>query len=206
MAAPLAPAIRRWGGARAGAGRPKRGAIASEPHKPRPALVASQPLHVIARVVRATGPLHGRAARHAIERALRRSLGRSAFRIVHLRISTTPGTRTHRVELVVEAADRIALARGMQGFQVAAAKHLNRLHGRRGPVFADRYRARPLRTLAAVRAVIGASPGTRASRRTNQAEPTRATGRSDSFPGSSSLDRWIAVAWPETTLLRCAPP
>ena len=49
-----APA-KRWGGARAGAGRPKRGAIASEPHKQRPALVARQPQHVIARVVRAAG-------------------------------------------------------------------------------------------------------------------------------------------------------
>ena len=45
---------------------------------------------------------------------------------------------------MVEASDRIALARGMQGFQVAAAKHLNRLRGRRGSVFADRYRAWPL--------------------------------------------------------------
>lgn len=170
-----APALRRWGGARAGAGRPKRGAIASEPHKQRPALVASQPLHVIARVVRAAGALHDRAARRAIDRALRRSLGRTAFRIVHLRISSEPirvawaqrraasprPTPTiHRIELVVEATDRIALARGMQGFQVAAAKHLNRLRSRSGQVFADRYRARSLHTFAAVRRLIG--PGWRA--------------------------------------------
>jgi len=159
MAAPLAPAVKRWGGARAGAGRPKRGAIASEPHKQRPAHVATQPVHVIARVVRGAGALHGRDPRRAIERALRRSLGRSTFRIVHLRIST--GT-VHRIELVVEAADRIALARGMQGFQVAAAKHLNRLRGRRGTVFADRYRAQPLRTSGSVRRLIG--PGWRVHR------------------------------------------
>ena len=169
-----AHALRRWGGARAGAGRPKRGAIASEPHKQRPALVASQPLHVIARVVRAAGALHDRAARRAIDRALRRSLGRNAFRIVHLRISSEPirasraqrrgasprpAPTLHRIELVVEARDRIALARGMQGFQVAAAKHLNRLRGRSGAVFADRYRARPLHTFGAVRRLIG--PGWR---------------------------------------------
>jgi REP-associated tyrosine transposase len=173
-----APA-KRWGGARAGAGRPKRGAIASEPHKQRPALVARQPQHVIARVVRAAGALHGRDARRALARALRRSLGHSEFRIVHLRI-------TSHIELVVEATDRIALARGMQGFQVAAAKHLNRLRGRSGPVFADRYRAHPLRTFAAVRGVIGTSP------------PRPLHGLESSSLRSFA---WIAAAWPETGLL-----
>jgi hypothetical protein len=201
MATPLAPATKRWGGARAGAGRPKRGAIASEPHKPRPALVAKQPLHVIARVVRAAGALHGRDARRALERALRRSLGQAAFRIVHLRVTT-------HVELVVEASDRIALARGMQGFQVAAAKHLNRLRGRSGTVFADRYRARPLRTYAAVRAVLGASAANRAVHldRSRARRGSPAEQHYPSFEGPSLLDRWIAAAWPETDLLGRAPP
>ena len=179
-----APA-KRWGGARAGAGRPKRSAIASEPHKQRPTHVATQPVHVIARVVRAAGALHDRNARRAIERALRRSLGHAAFRIVHLRIAAA------RIELVVEAHDRIALARGMQGFQVAAAKHLNRLRGRRGTVFADRYRARPLRTFAAVREVVGA--------------PTRLV-RWAHEVHSSWIERWIAFAWPETAVLERGPP
>jgi hypothetical protein len=155
-----------WGGRRAGAGRPKRGAIASEPHQRRPLLSPRQPVHVIARVVRGAGALHDRAARRAIERALERSLGRSDFRIVHLAVVAG------RLELVVEAADRQALARGMQGFQVAAARHLNRLRGRRGAVFPDRYRARALITRAAVRALLIAP---------NQP--------------------WFRSAWPETVLL-----
>jgi len=177
--------VKRWGGARAGAGRPKRGAIASEPHKQRPAHLCSQPVHVVARVVRAAGVLHDRHARRAIERALQRSLGHSAFRIVHLRIAQA------RIELVVEASDRIALARGMQGFQVAAAKHLNRLRGRRGCVFADRYRARPLRTFAAVREVVGTAVWR---------GPT-----SYELPDGVA-ERWIAIAWPETALLVRGPP
>jgi hypothetical protein len=177
-------AVKSWGGARAGAGRPKRGAIASEPHKQRPALVARQPQHVIARVVRAAGALHGREARRALARALRRSLGHSDFRIVHLRI-------TSHIELVVEATDRIALARGMQGFQVAAAKHLNRLRGRSGTVFADRYRARPLRTFAAVREVVGVSQ-----------PPVAALTVSSQL----AVERWFALAWPETALLERGPP
>lgn len=158
-----------WGGARTGAGRPKRGAIASEAHRARPPLSPRHPVHVIARVVRAAGSLNDQQARRAIERALQRSLGRTDFRIVHLAIVAG------RLELVVEASDRVALARGMQGFQVAAARHLNRAKSRSGTVFADRYRARALITRAAVRAVIGKAPATGC--------------------------RWVRRAWPETVLL-----
>jgi len=142
-------------------------------------------VHVIARVVRAAGALHDRHARRAIERALHRSLGQTTFRIVHLRIASV------RIELVVEASDRIALARGMQGFQVAAAKHLNRLRGRRGCVFADRYRARPLQTLAAVRGVVGAAVW---------------RGPTSSEVPDGVAERWIAIARPETRLLERGPP
>jgi hypothetical protein len=50
--------------------------------------------------------------------------------------------------LLVEAGSRTALARGMQGFEISAAKHLNaavskaRGRRRRGAVFPDRYHAR----------------------------------------------------------------
>jgi hypothetical protein len=42
----------------------------------------------------------------------------------------------------------------MQGFEVSAARALNRALGRRGCVFADRYRPRALATRAAIRAVL----------------------------------------------------
>jgi hypothetical protein len=55
--------------------------------------------------------------------------------------------RTH-VHLLVEADDKDALASGMQGFQISAAKHLNAEISRgkpgsrrRGTVFPDRYHA-----------------------------------------------------------------
>jgi REP element-mobilizing transposase RayT len=44
---------------------------------------------------------------------------REDFRIVHLSIQ-----RTH-IHLLVEANDKRALAAGLQGFQISAAKHLN---------------------------------------------------------------------------------
>lgn len=141
-----------WGGARAGAGRPPRGPRSSEPHKTRPALVPGQPIHVIAHVVSAVGSLKSPRARAAIDRAIATSLARDDFRIVHLGLVAT------RVELIVEADDRTALARGMQGFQVAAARYLNAGSRRRGTVFPDRYRARILRTPHAVRLAIRALP------------------------------------------------
>ncbi|MGE0867117.1 MAG: transposase [Kofleriaceae bacterium] len=53
----------------------------------------------------------------------------------------------NHVHLIIEAENRMALARGMQGFQISAAKLMNakisvrqmRTVRRRGQVFADRY-------------------------------------------------------------------
>jgi hypothetical protein len=125
-----------WGGARRGAGKPARSAIASEPHKRRPPLARGESVHIVARVARGVGSLARTPARTAIERAVALSLRRNDFRIVRLAI----GGRSRSVELVVEADDRLALARGMQGFQVAAARGLNRAAARSGTVFPDRYR------------------------------------------------------------------
>jgi hypothetical protein len=141
--------MRSWGGARAGAGRRAGGPIASEPHRVRPALSHHHPVRVTARFVRGVSArARRRLAYRAVRRAIAISLARADFRIVALEL------RTGSVELVCEAADRIALARGMQGFEVSAARWLNRAIGRRGGVFADRYRARILATRDAIRAAL----------------------------------------------------
>jgi hypothetical protein len=137
-----------WGGARAGAGRPAKHAIASEPHKRRAVLSSRHPVHVVARVVPRLRSFGSRRTWRAVHRAVARSLARSDFRIVQVTLVA------RRIELVVEADDRVALARGMQGFEVSAARALNRALGRTGCVFVDRYRPRVLATRAAVRAVL----------------------------------------------------
>jgi len=64
---------------------------------------------------------------------------RERIRIVHISVQ-----RTH-VHLIVEADGKQALARGLQGFQISAARNVNTMLGagahrrRRGRVFADRY-------------------------------------------------------------------
>jgi hypothetical protein len=112
----------------------------------RPALSYRWPVRVSARFVR-RGPAR-RVAYRVVRRAIATSLARGDFRIVALELRATA------IELVCEARDRVALARGMQGFEVSAARGLNRATGQHGKVFADRYRARILTTRYAVRAAL----------------------------------------------------
>lgn len=137
---PPKPPRPRWGGARANAGRPPSRARPSEPHKQRPLLAVGDPVIVVARVVRGVGDLRRANALGAVARAVDRARDRSDFRIVEVGVTGRRGRDDHALELIVEADDRIALARGMQGFQVSAARALNALAARRGPVFADRYK------------------------------------------------------------------
>ncbi|MEO8699078.1 MAG: transposase [Kofleriaceae bacterium] len=74
------------------------------------------------------------------------------FRIVHFSI------QSNHIHLLVEASGQAALSRGMQAFQISAAKHINRAIAertgeprRRGKVFADRYHKRELKTPREVR-------------------------------------------------------
>jgi hypothetical protein len=151
--------VRRWGGRRPGAGRPAKGPHASERHQQRPAL-AARVVHVTARVDDPIARTLRRLGATAFTRAIALSRARVDFRIVHLGVRV--GARITQLELIVEAHDRLALARGMQGFQVSAARSLNRAARRTGRVFADRYHARVLVSgPARARAVASLPPNTR---------------------------------------------
>src|SRR5215470_5990282 len=113
------PLFKPRGGKRRGAGRKPKGRRAGSPHKPRPALNPRHPVHVVLRVISAVGNLRRRCTYQAIREATLTTARREDFRIVHLSIQ-----RTH-LHLIVEADHKAALAVGMQGFQISAAKHLN---------------------------------------------------------------------------------
>jgi REP element-mobilizing transposase RayT len=128
--------------------KPKIEGRPGSPHKARPELNGRHPVHVVLRVHRDVGSLRKRhmykALREATLAVARRELFDAdvgAFRIVHVSIQ-----RTH-VHLLVEAESKVALSRGMQGFQISAAKHINREYSaragldtrRRGVVFPDRF-------------------------------------------------------------------
>lgn len=137
-----------WGGRRAGAGRKRRNPIRLVSHKKRPAHLSRFPLHAVLRVRPEIPRLRGREGFEAIRGALRAGADRFGLRLVHYSVQ---GNHLH---LIVEAADKAALSRGMQGLMVRLARALNRATDRKGRVFADHYFARELKTPAEVRRAV----------------------------------------------------
>jgi REP element-mobilizing transposase RayT len=141
------------------------GKRARAPHTVRPELNGRDPIHVVLRVHGDLGNLRKRhmykALREATIAVAKRELNyveNGAFRIVHISI------QHNHVHLLVEADNKRALTRGMQSFQISAAKHLNRAvsvksikrgtakfreamtNRRRGTVFPDRYHQEIIKT------------------------------------------------------------
>jgi len=79
---------------------------------------------------------------------MRLSPSPGSFRLCHFAILND------HLHFVAEARSREALARGLQGLLIRVAKALNKLWGRRGRVFADRYHDRILKTPREVRNAI----------------------------------------------------
>ncbi|HSN30820.1 MAG TPA: transposase, partial [Kofleriaceae bacterium] len=99
-------------------GRPRKPG-AKQRHVKRPAFASERVVHVTLRVERAVGKLRTRACYRAIREAAVTVLPHEDCRIVQLSIQST------HVHLLVEADHSKALSRGMQAFQVSAAKHIN---------------------------------------------------------------------------------
>jgi REP element-mobilizing transposase RayT len=141
------------------------GKRARAPHTVRPELNGRDPIHVVLRVHGDLGNLRKRhmykGLREATITVARRELNYvedGAFRIVHISI------QHNHVHLLVEADNKRALSRGMQSFQISAAKQLNRAvsvrsiargtakfreamaNRRRGAVFPDRYHQEIIKT------------------------------------------------------------
>src|SRR5262249_44927146 len=133
-----------WGGRRTGAGR-KAGAHPRVPHRRREGVVARFPAHVTVKVLPGSPSLRSVILVRALERSFAAARDRGDFRLVHYTLQTT------HAHLLVEAADATALARGMMAVGARIARALNRTFGRRGPVLAERFHARVLRTPREVR-------------------------------------------------------
>jgi REP element-mobilizing transposase RayT len=129
----------RRGGKRRGAGRKPNGKRRREKHCKRPALKDYNPIHITLRVVASASGLRRRHVYHAVRRAMSTTYRTQQVRIVHISLQ---GDHLH---LLVEANDRQALSRGLQGFESLAARLINEAISKRtgclrtGKVFADRY-------------------------------------------------------------------
>ena len=134
----------RRGGARPGAGRKRTGRSLDAPHRQRPELSPDHPVHVVLRIARNAPELRRRDIYHAVRGVLARYLERPDFRVVHVSIQNT------HIHLLVEAADRRALTRGMQSLAINTARAFHATGDPRrrgcGKVFAHRYHATQIRT------------------------------------------------------------
>jgi putative transposase len=136
----------KHGGWRPGAGRP-RGRKKPD-HDVREDFTWREPLHVTWRIADGVRSLRREAVLEVVRDRLAKFANRADFRVVEFNVL---GNHMH---FVVEATGRKALARGMQGLAVRLARAINRLLGRSGKLFEERYHARVLRKPLQVRNVL----------------------------------------------------
>ena len=141
-------AIPTWGGRRKNAGRKPKNGKAGVTHTPRPELDAKLPLHVTLRVAPHVWSLRSERSWSLVAASLRDGADRFGVRIVQLSV------QGNHIHCMVEAPTKRALSSAMRGLSIRLARRMNALMGRRGPVIADRYHARALRTPTEVRNTI----------------------------------------------------
>jgi putative transposase len=140
--------FRTWGGVRAGAGRRPTGTTSGVSHLRRDSVARRHPLHVTLRVRRGLPSLRAHTLFGRVRRALAQGRDRFGFRLVQFSV------QSDHLHLLVEANDRRALSRGVQGLSIRVARAANRELKRKGRFFADRYHARALTTPLAVRCAL----------------------------------------------------
>src|SRR5688572_8033456 len=137
--------FRSWGGARKGAGRNPKNGVAGVSHRERCALAARHPTHVTMKLRSGLPRLRQKAEYAVLRTAFGRAKDRFGFRLIHYVVLND------HMHFIVEAADRDALRRGLQGLAIRIARALNKLWARNGRVFADRYHDHVLTTPREVR-------------------------------------------------------
>ena len=143
-------------------------------------------VHVTVRVVRVVGRLRRRRMAPLLRAALVRGAVMEGFRICHFSI------QGNHIHLVAEAHTNEALARGMQGFQISAARRINRALGRTGRVFEDRYHDVHLTSPRQVRAALCYVLNN--ARRHGERLEAR-FGGIDPFSSAWYFDGWSSDAW-----------
>ena len=119
------------------------------PHRARPQHAARHPVHATLRVTRELSPLRTKLKLKAVKISLRDTHEhRTNFRVVHFSLQNT------HLHLIIEAADKDALSRGLRALQIRIARRLNHIAARKGRVFSDRYHARALVTPRETRAAL----------------------------------------------------
>lgn len=137
------------GGYRAGAGRPKGSRTSRRiPHRTRPAINEHQAAHVTVKVLPMRRSLRSQRARRALEVIFTEEKRREGFRLLQYAI------RRNHIHLVCESDHSAALSKAMQRLCSRIARRINKLWGRSGTFFADRYHSRVISSPQQMRNVL----------------------------------------------------
>ncbi len=137
------------------------------------------PQHVTMRVLAGVGSLRRYHPLRVVRSAIAKGGHKDDFRIVEFNLLS------NHLHMIVEATGAKALARGMQGFNVRVARGINRVLGRRGSLFAERYHCRALRTPTEVRHAV----------RYVLLNQRHHIARGGTRPSASVLDPYSSAAW-----------
>ena len=179
------------GGWRPGSGR-RRSRKAGVPHQTRPRVNRHLVVHVTMKVQDGLRGLRNGSEHQEVWRHLVAGSQRDGFRIVHATV------QSNHLHLLCEGDSRNTLWRGLCGVATRIAKGLNRLWGRRGPVFQDRSHDRVMGSPAEVRRALAYLFGNAA----HHGRPPR-----EGFVDARStapLVRWLDSAAPECSASRRA--
>lgn len=134
---------KRHGGVRKGAGRkPNAAHLQHTPHRARPVHRKAHPVHITLRA--GVRSLRNQRVAPTLLAALRDS-NCDWFRIIHYSV------QENHIHLIAEAEDSNGLASGVRGLMVRIARRVNRLLGRYGRFWADRWHSRALESPHEVR-------------------------------------------------------
>lgn len=151
-------------------------------HHERATHAARFPLHVTMQLKPGLPPLRREREHATLRVAFAAGCDRAGFRLVHY------GLSDDQLRLLVEGASREVVVRGLQGLMIRVAKALNKLWGRKGSAFADRYLDRILKTPQDVRLAL-CDVLTRGSRDPHSGRE-RGSVRMDAFTSGPWFDGW----------------
>jgi len=188
-------------------GRKKTGKPRGGPHRRRPELDARHPVHVVLRG-RKRLSWRRRDAYATFRRVLDAYLVNPDFRVCHLSIQQS------HVHLIVEAANRKALSRGMQSLAIRAAHAFHAADGGCGKIFAYRYHASQIKTARYARHALAYVLNNWRRHREDFANGALVSAYLDEYSSAVSFTGWtvefaphpahvpLPVSRPQTWLLR----
>jgi REP-associated tyrosine transposase len=144
----IAISWRTHGGKRRRAGRKPRRGRAGVPHRSRGEVLPTTPVHIGLKVAADISNLRHPTLFGPLREAIYQGADHFGMRVVHF-----SAIKDH-LHFIVEAQGARSLARGMQGLAVRVAKRINKVLGRRGAVFIERYWSRVLHTPSEARSCL----------------------------------------------------